>query len=245
MTQVMEARGLKFVVDDPIEAWRVQTLETKEPGTIQWLEDTLKPGDVFYDIGANIGVYTLVASRILDDFGHVYAFEPHVVNAASLIRNVASRENVTVLTCALHDGDGLVDFNYTSLRAGSSGSQLGHCVGQDSREFTPAAVETKVTASLSQLIDKYDLPSPTVMKIDTDGHEHSILSGMLCQGLRPHLPRSIQVELGNNNVVGIHRLLTDFGYVVDRVHYTAQGQKQINAGANPDDVINNTVFVRR
>lgn len=53
MTQVMEARGLKFVVEDPIEAWRVQTLETKEPGTIQWLEDTLKPGDVFYDIGAN------------------------------------------------------------------------------------------------------------------------------------------------------------------------------------------------
>jgi len=46
----------------------------KEPGTIDWIESWFKPGDVFYDIGANIGAYSLVAFRFLSGKTKIYAF---------------------------------------------------------------------------------------------------------------------------------------------------------------------------
>src|SRR5678815_6110374 len=113
--QIIKTAGLIFECEDDIEVMRAQTLLTKEPGTIAWLEKHLRPDDVFYDIGANIGCYTLfAASRITT--GHVYAFEPNVVNARSLMRNVEVNKleaRVTVVTVALYSASGWFPFPYS------------------------------------------------------------------------------------------------------------------------------------
>ena len=46
------------------ELWRAQTFATKEPDTLDWLRSELRPGDVLYDVGANIGQYSLYAAKV-------------------------------------------------------------------------------------------------------------------------------------------------------------------------------------
>jgi predicted RNA methylase len=65
----------------------------------QALAARIQPGEVFYDLGANIGLFSLMAARLVGASGEVYSFEPDPVNAARLRRNVAQNRltNVTVV----------------------------------------------------------------------------------------------------------------------------------------------------
>lgn len=65
--------------------WRARTLFTKEPETIEWIDD-FQEGDVFWDVGANVGVYTLYAATTHKL--QVLAFEPSASNYLLLNRNV-------------------------------------------------------------------------------------------------------------------------------------------------------------
>ena len=72
MTKIIEIGEYKFAYDNAIEYFRAQTLFTKEEGTIAWLQRELKPGDVFYDVGANVGCYTIVAAKLVGETGMVW-----------------------------------------------------------------------------------------------------------------------------------------------------------------------------
>lgn len=224
MTQIVKAGALEFVCDDPIEVWRAQTWATKEPGTIAWL-DTLQPDDVFYDIGANIGIYTLYAAKRCCA---VYAFEPHVGNAHALLRNIAHNRltNVQVVTVALSDRERWNHMEYGSLRVGSSNNQFGR--------FGPVR-EWKWSTTVDDFV--INAPNPTVIKIDVDGIEADILHGarhVLANGVR-----SAQVEVGSN-LSTIASLLD--GFVLVHKHYTAQGQQRIDSGADPKNIVHNAIF---
>src|SRR5262245_46805271 len=82
----------RFRCETPLESWRARTLLEKEEGTVRWIRNSVQAGEVFYDIGANIGLYTLLAARRVGPQGMVYAFEPHVANVQSLLANVALNE---------------------------------------------------------------------------------------------------------------------------------------------------------
>lgn len=223
--------GLIFCCDTEAEVWRAQTLKTKEPGTIEWLGRVLRPGDVFYDIGANIGVYTLLAARALGPRGHVYAFEPHLQNALNLLRNVdrnALRSRVTVYTVALCDRDGYEPFRYASLFAGSSGHELG----------SGDLVELKAVARL----DSLELPAPAAVKIDIDGQEPRVIAGM--QATLRRGVRSLQVELAPTNRALVASLLAADGYQLQGRHRTALGEQQFRQGIAADDITDNGVFER-
>src|SRR5262245_51439398 len=95
-----------FRCESPVEVRRARTMLIKEKGTIRWLRDEVRGGDVVYDIGANIGLYTLFAGKRVGAAGQVYAFEPHVANVRSLLHNVSENglsAQVKVLSCALND----------------------------------------------------------------------------------------------------------------------------------------------
>ena len=84
-------RDIKIHDDASFYCFRCETVRefnhclkifSKEPGTHAWIRTGMKSGEVVYDIGANIGVFTVLAARDVAPGGKVYAFEPHAANFA-------------------------------------------------------------------------------------------------------------------------------------------------------------------
>ena len=86
------------------EGQGAQTPESTGVG--RWLTKTLRPGDVVFDVGANVGRYTGVAADVVGQAGHVYAFEPGSDNVSTLRTQFAAASHVTVIAAAVGDSSG-------------------------------------------------------------------------------------------------------------------------------------------
>jgi FkbM family methyltransferase len=119
------------------------------------------PGMVAYDVGANVGYYTLALSRLVGESGHVYSFEPESRNASALRRHIAlnSLQNVTVVQAAVSEKLGMVHFE----GEGSSGK-----IDTNGHYLIP-----------STSLDEFarDNPSPDFVKVDIEGAEVDALAG--------------------------------------------------------------------
>lgn len=229
----------------PHEQWRWGNVRTKEPGTIKWLEAQVRPGDVVYDIGANVGVYTMMAALLVGEKGHVYAFEPHIPTAKSLLNTVGLNpcgKRVTVFTVALHNQNGYYPFNYAKMSSGTSGHQLGKPVDEFERPFDPIAIEWKYATTVDELLDNQVIQPAAVIKLDVDGNELAILQGMAgllgCQ--TP--PRSIQVEVHPHDRSPVLQFMQEHGYRLVDEHYTEFGQIGLDQGIDPARIAHNAVF---
>ena len=92
-----------FLVPNKLCSWRVSTFSTKEPETLEWI-NSFHPNSVFFDIGANIGLYSIYAAKSVN--AEVYSFEPSVFNLPILAKNIYLNklsESVTVLPFPLSD----------------------------------------------------------------------------------------------------------------------------------------------
>jgi FkbM family methyltransferase len=231
-----------------MELMRARTFATKEEGTVEWIRSSVRPGQVFCDIGANIGLYSLLAAQFAGPAGLVYAFEPHVVNASGLLANAAANgltDRVKVLSVALNDTTGFFDFAYSSLEPGAAFNQLRVEPSPASGSTDqPAAVELKSAVSLDDLIARGVVRSPQHVKIDVDGNEPRIVRGMrsLLTGSTP--PESVQVEVDPATAVEIHDLMRQAGYTSAVRHDTAHGKQVIAAGTDPAQVAHNVIFRR-
>ena len=93
----------------------------KEPETVDWIEGFIKEGDVVYDIGANVGAYSLLIAKHLNGRGRVYAFEPSFSTFAQLCGNVALNncsQTVSPMYVALAEHTGMHGCRYSTARPG-------------------------------------------------------------------------------------------------------------------------------
>lgn len=242
--RVVKIDGLRFECLTKLELWRAQTMMTKEPGTVQWLEDALCPGDVFYDIGANIGIYTIRAARLVGPRGTVVAFEPSAPNLVALARNIAAngfRDRVVVVSTPLHNVSTMARFNYASDMAGASGGQLGHHTDEHGHEFVPTSVELKWATTLDAIAER--LPHrPRAIKLDVDGNEFKILNGATALLRGERRPESVQVEVHKDTAGPIAAFMSEHGYNFSHLHHTANGKQAIKDGHDPSKVPHNQVF---
>lgn len=150
-------------------------LGTSEPDEQALLAEHLGSGDVFYDIGANVGVFSTIAARLVGTTGRVYAFEPHPESSASAERNAELNEfaNVTVLTTAVSDANGKMTLSL-------SGKSANHRLGEGS------GIEVDVVA-LDHWIRREKARPPTLVMIDVEGAELNVLDGMQ-ETLAQHRP---------------------------------------------------------
>jgi FkbM family methyltransferase len=244
---VDEATGTKirFLCNSQLDEYRARTLYVKEEGTIHWIRENVKPGESFLDIGANVGIYTLVAANCVGPTGMVYAFEPHVVNFQSLLRNVAAnqfQDRVRAFACALHERSAVLDFNYYSLEPGTAMSQLGSTKDADEREFKPVACEWKLAVSVDDLIANGDMRPPTHVKLDVDGNELFVLQGMRKLLAGPNAPRTLQVEINHRYKDALYGFLEECGFNQAEAHHTLNGKNMIANGADPTSIAHNAVF---
>lgn len=237
--------GYEFRCENPIEAWRVKSMASKESGTVAWIGREARPGDVFYDVGANMGLYTLMAARRVVPGGKVYAFEPHAGSLQSLLHNVALNQLagvVEVIGSALHDREGFFPFNYHEPIAGSSMSQLGDTRDDHNRPFRPVFSELKHGVPADRLIEWGAIRPATLVKLDVDGNELLVLRGMrrLLSSAAP--PRWLQVEVSTRHKAELFALLDELGYELRERHYTSQGKQELAAGADPESIPYNGLF---
>jgi FkbM family methyltransferase len=169
----------------------------KEPFTIEWIESVVRAGDVFYDIGANVGAYSLVAAKKPGGAARVFAFEPSYVNLASLCANILTNDAVDQITpvpVALSNASELTVFRLRTLEPGGARHTLGH---RASAEGPTLYAQPAMTFGLDDLVQRFGLPLPHHIKLDVDGGELAVLEGAARTLSSPTL-RSMLIEVSTS-----------------------------------------------
>lgn len=164
---------------------------------------------VFVDIGANIGRYTVMVARQLEDRGRVIAIEADPENVALLRENVVRNglSNVQVIHAACCDRDGEVVFYMQAIEE-KVGSSL--CPG-------PGTAVTVPGVALDTVLRQLDLHTVSAVKIDVEGAEPGVLRGMQ-QLLRAAGPIEVYFEAWDaERLENCSRILETYGLRVDRM----------------------------
>lgn len=186
---------LKFYAPSPLLRARAASVLSKEPDTIAWI-DAFAASAVFWDIGANVGVFTLYAAAMRKC--RVLAFEPSAANFFALTRNVelnSLADRVTAYCLAAAPATELGVINLDSMAIGTAMSQFGKA-GEASRYASGGKpiVQGVAGVTLDDLVARFNAPVPTHLKIDVDGLELAILQSGPALLRRPEL-REVMVEL--------------------------------------------------
>jgi FkbM family methyltransferase len=177
---------------------------SKEPWTVRWIEQYLQPDEVLYDVGANVGAYTLVAAVAVPG-ARVVAFEPGAANFAALCANLELNEvaeRVIPVPLALGDSPGSAPLD----RAGVAGASPS-LNGAAAREHGT----TVLVDRLDDVVDRFGFPRPNHLKLDVDGGELQVLAGaerlLGGEGLR-----SAMVELDRVRAQEVAERLSGLGF---------------------------------
>ena len=187
----------------------------KEPFTVQWLEEYVGADEVLYDIGANVGVYSLVAA-LKPGGARVYAFEPSYANVASLCANIVlngANDRITPLPMALSRETGLRSFGLRSLDAGTArhAGTADYRAGEAPADEAPTIYQQPVLMyRLDDVVAELRLPLPNHVKLDVDGGELAVLEGAQQTLASPAL-RSMLVEVSASLSAEVTRALAGFG----------------------------------
>jgi len=178
LAEVVSARGtLHFhQLRGSFLASAVARFHTDEPETLAWI-DGFSPGETLWDVGANIGVYSLYAA--LDPHISVFAFEPSGFNFGTLVDHIALNgmgERVKPLCVALGAGRGLPSLYMRHMDAGHGSNALG-ASQNTAGAFEPVFAQTVPAFSIDDFRDVFALPAPDHLKIDVDGIECDIIRG--------------------------------------------------------------------
>lgn len=161
---------VKFKPQTPEELRMLEGLDG-EKHLLELMTRTLKPGDVAWDIGSNVGLFTVFMAQAVGTQGRVVAFEPEEKSYAHLLINlqVNNLQDVCALRQALgesnshailHIGEGKGDFSLSHLQTKETSRQVVEVVRGD------------------YLIERENLPIPNIVKIDVEGFELAVIRGL-------------------------------------------------------------------
>lgn len=225
--KALEIRGTRMTFDanEELHLLRAEMLARKEPETLRWIE-SFREGAVFFDIGANIGVFSIYAAarRNCD----VYAFEPEAKNYACLNRNIllnALGRRVKALNLGLHDKTGVEFLNLHDLASGAALHALGEPVDWRKERFTPRFEQAVLALTLDELIERFSLPLPEHVKLDVDGNEERIIRGAPRTFSNPAM-NSLLIELNENDKPLIGRIESYGLKLAEKTRASLQGSYQ-------------------
>ncbi len=197
----VRGRTVRYVRTSRHSTKRTQTLFTKEPTTPIWI-DTFKPDEVLFDVGANVGLYSVYAGAIAQ--ARVCSFEPEALNYAELNKNIfvnGLHERVVGYCAAVSD-----EFSISKLFLGGFGIGYSHHDFGENRWKQDAKIghrvvkqhdrpeQGSIAISLDQVVEAGAAPAPNHIKIDVDGFEWKVLKGAAVTLRRPEL-KTILLEV--------------------------------------------------
>jgi len=175
----------------------------------------LRAGDIYLDVGANIGLFTLIAAHKVGNDGHVYAFEPTSISFQRLLTNIRLNQfsNVSPFQIALSDAPGQVSMQVSLDGYDGRNSLTSPTAGE---KFIPEMVSA---LTLDQFIqDQHLAKKITMIKIDVEGWETHVLTGgqgILSSAEAPILQIEFSEEArasAGSTSEELYRMLTGLGY---------------------------------
>ncbi len=221
--------------------WRANTFHTEEPETVEWL-NSIKGGDILWDVGANIGLYAIYAAKFRRC--KAIAFEPESQNYALLAENIVLngvQDKCSAACFAISGYTGLGDLCVPYITKGgayNSFEDKGESIR--SRRASPRLVKHEKDqkpirqmtfgVSLDDLIFEYHLETPTHIKIDVDGLEPHIMSGAK-ELLALDRVGSILIEIDKKSPEALRILgfLKGYGFEVvsERSNWESRGNRDL------------------
>ena len=190
-------KEVKFYTPTKKTAGRVKKIFRKEPITITWM-DNMQSGDVVIDIGANVGMYSLMSA--VSRNAKVYAFEPEASNYNLLCQNIRLNnmgDRITAYCAGNLDFDGFSVLNIANNRDVGPGGSC-HTVDEEKNfDLSRMSVAFKQginTVMLDTFCKQMNI-IPDHIKMDVDGLEHRVING----GLETiQKARTVIIELNTN-----------------------------------------------
>jgi len=207
---------------------------------IRFMKKNLKNGDVFFDIGANIGCYTLIASKITGSSGHVFAFEAirEVYEKLTFNIQLNNLSGITAENLAIFDQKDLLEF-YVSSGENIGMSSIFH---HDNERGDTVQVQA---ISVDEYVEENQISRVDFIKLDIEGAELHALNGMrkTLRRFRPILLMELSTEVLPNTSLTpdeITQLLRDLNYT--QMALTKSGDP-IPLDQNPDAFYHNYAFL--
>ena len=175
----VEDKKITFQTPNRLTRWRVDTLLTKEPHTIDWLNE-IGPKETLLDIGANVGMYSIYAGAVRG--ATVIALEPESQNYSILNMNIRLNklDHLIAAYCiGVSDRDTFDYIFMSNLMAGDANHAVGEPLNMDLQSFSKGIefAQGCITYKIDSLVEDNKLPVPDYVKIDVDGFEHKVVEG--------------------------------------------------------------------
>ncbi len=216
---------------------------TEDFFNLKFLESVLKPGDVFLDVGSNIGVYAMCAARAVKSEGQVHCFEPLEDNLEILHKNIKISNFSSFVTV---NNFGLLDskstFYFKKPKKGGHG--CGMFVGKSNESGKMERVVKLETDTLDNYVQHNRINKIDFIKIDVEGAEMAVLKGGLVT-LDKLKPRYFQIEFGVPHETSMDAGVSPqkiFSFFIDRGYkasYFTSSKKSLKYN-EIDSVINNS-----
>lgn len=193
-------KKIYFLCPNEIIDWRIKTFYTKEPETINWIDNFKKSKNIFWDIGANIGLYSIYAA-IIHKNTSVISFEPSPLNLRLLSRNISKNnleKKIKIIQLPLSDKKNTFSMmNETEVLEGGALNSFQEMKNFEGKKFSAKNRYNILGTNLNYLLQNNIIQLPDYIKIDVDGLEHLILKGA-DKILRSKKIKSISIELNDN-----------------------------------------------
>tara|TARA_X000000950_G_scaffold184947_1_gene224008 strand:+ start:25632 stop:26504 length:873 start_codon:yes stop_codon:yes gene_type:complete len=195
-----------FFCPNDLISWRIQTFYTKEPETLEWIDNfnyNENKKIIFWDIGANIGLYSIYAAIKWKNID-IHSFEPSSSNLRILSRNVSINDlhnKIFINPIALNDANQnkFQLMNETTFLEGSALHSFGSELNFEGKKIDAKNKYKIIGLSMNDYIKYLNQETPNYIKVDVDGIEHLILNGGK-KILQSDTLKEICIELNENYI---------------------------------------------
>ena len=201
-------KKLKFYTPTKMASYRAHTIFSKEKDTIKWIETYGKTNRIFFDIGANMGVYSLFYAATHKS--KVYSFEPSFRNLDLLSRNISLNnlnDYIYIISSPVFDKSMFNDFSKSTNTAAMAEATFGKNTKYINTYKT-------LSVSLDGLVDNNLIERPNLIKIDVDGNEKEVIDGAK-KIIKSDNCISILIETRDATSKFITKILSDSGFEKD------------------------------
>jgi FkbM family methyltransferase len=194
-------KEIKFFSPNQLIERRVDTYFSKEPETLEWIDSFEKKENlIFWDIGANIGLYSIYNS-LKHPKSTTIAFEPSSSNLRVLTRNISINnleKNIKVISMPLTNKKNIFqEMNESQFYEGGALHSFGETFNQEGKQFKPTMKYNLLGTTINYFLENLILDIPDYIKIDVDGIEHLILEGG-DKFLKNEKVKSLSIEVNEN-----------------------------------------------